>query len=60
MASVIKKMEKSSSAAYATGLDNLDDLIGGLIKQDLILIAARASMGKYSSYSTKACSLFFC
>lgn len=46
LASVINKMEQSSSPAYATGLDNLDDLIGGLIKQDLIIIAARASMGK--------------
>lgn len=46
LASVFHKIEQGSSPAYSTGLDNLDDLIGGLIKQDLIIIAARASMGK--------------
>lgn len=46
LASVFEKIEKGSSPAYPTGLDDLDTLIGGLIKQDLIIIAARASMGK--------------
>ncbi len=46
LASVFEKIEQGSSPAYPTGLDDLDALIGGLIKQDLIIIAARASMGK--------------
>ena len=46
LASVFKKIEQGSSPAYSTGLEDLDALIGGLIKQDLIIIAARASMGK--------------
>ena len=35
-------MEENQSPEYP----NLDALIGGLIKQDLIVIAARVSMGK--------------
>ena len=31
---------------YPTGLRDLDGMIGGLVKQDLIVIGARASMGK--------------
>ena len=46
LASVFEKIERGSSPAYPTGLEDLDALIGGLIKQDLIIIAARASMGK--------------
>lgn len=46
LASVFEKIEQGSSPAYPTGLEDLDVLIGGLIKQDLIIIAARASMGK--------------
>ena len=46
LASVFEKIEQGSSPAYLTGLEDLDALIGGLIKQDLIIIAARASMGK--------------
>ena len=46
IASVIDKIGQGSSPAYPTGLNNLDSLIGGLIKQDLIIVAARASMGK--------------
>lgn len=46
LASVFNKIEQGSSPAYPTGLENLDTLIGGLIRQDLIIIAARASMGK--------------
>ncbi len=46
LASVWSKIEQGASPAYPTGLTDLDFLIGGLIKQDLIIIAARASMGK--------------
>ena len=46
LASVFNKIEQGSSPAYPTGLNDLDAVIGGLIKQDLIIIAARASMGK--------------
>ena len=46
LASVFEKIEQGSSPAYPTGLEDLDALIGGLIRQDLIIIAARASMGK--------------
>ena len=46
LASVFNKIEQGSSPAYPTGLDDLDAVIGGLIKQDLIVVAARASMGK--------------
>ena len=46
LASVFNKIEQGLSPAYPTGLDDLDALIGGLIKQDLIIVAARASMGK--------------
>ena len=46
LASVFEKIEQGSSPTYPTGLEDLDALIGGLIKQDLIIIAARASMGK--------------
>ncbi len=46
LASVFNKIEQGSSPAYPTGLTDLDSLIGGLIKQDLIVVAARPSMGK--------------
>ena len=46
LANVFNNIEQGSSPAYPTGLEDLDALIGGLIKQDLIIIAARASMGK--------------
>lgn len=46
LASVFEKIEQGSPPAYPTRLEDLDTLIGGLIKQDLIIIAARASMGK--------------
>lgn len=46
LANVFNKIEKGSSPAYSTGLTDLDSLIGGLIKQDLIVVAARPSMGK--------------
>jgi replicative DNA helicase len=44
--SVFNNLEENQSPEYPTGLANLDVLIGGLVKQDLIVIAARASMGK--------------
>ncbi len=46
LVNVFNKIEQSLSPAYSTGLTDLDSLIGGLIKQDLIVIAARPSMGK--------------
>jgi replicative DNA helicase len=46
LATVFNKISQGSSTAYPTGLVDLDALIGGLVKQDLIIIAARASMGK--------------
>ncbi|MGK7879959.1 MAG: replicative DNA helicase, partial [Crocosphaera sp.] len=46
LANVFKKIEQGSSPACPTGLTDLDSLIGGLIKQDLIVVASRPSMGK--------------
>lgn len=46
LASVFNKIEQGSSPGIPTGLTDLDSLIGGLIKQDLIVVAARPSMGK--------------
>ena len=46
LANVFNKIEQGSSPAYPTGLTDLDSLIGGLIKQDLIVVASRPSMGK--------------
>jgi replicative DNA helicase len=46
LATVVDRLSKGSSPAYPTGLADLDTLIGGLVKQDLIIVAARASMGK--------------
>ncbi len=46
LANVFNKIEQGSSPACATGLTDLDSLIGGLIKQDLIVVAGRPSMGK--------------
>jgi replicative DNA helicase len=46
LATVFHKLSEGSSPAYPTGLATLDGLIGGLVKQDLIIVAARASMGK--------------
>ena len=44
--SVFDQLDAQKSSIYPTGLEDLDALIGGLVKQDLIVIAARASMGK--------------
>ncbi len=46
LADVFNKIKQGSSPAYPTGLTDLDALIGGLIKQDLIVVASRPSMGK--------------
>jgi replicative DNA helicase len=43
---VFNQIGRDSPPLYPTGLRDLDGLIGGLVKQDLIVIAARASMGK--------------
>jgi replicative DNA helicase len=39
-------LENGAPPGYLTGLHDLDELIGGLYKKDLIVVAARASMGK--------------
>jgi replicative DNA helicase len=43
---VFQELKQGYAPGYSTGLKDLDVLIGGLNKQDLIVIAARASMGK--------------
>jgi replicative DNA helicase len=43
---VMTEFEAGNQPGYSTGLPDLDDLIGGLIRKDLIIVAARASMGK--------------
>ena len=40
------EINHQQSSSYATGLSDLDSLTGGLNKTDLIIVAARASMGK--------------
>jgi replicative DNA helicase len=44
--SVFNKLDSEQTTIYSIGLADLDAKFGGLIKQDLIVIAARASMGK--------------
>ncbi len=39
-------LEKGAPPGYLTGLHDLDELIGGLPRKDLIIAAARASTGK--------------
>jgi replicative DNA helicase len=39
-------LENGTPPGYLTGLHDLDQLIGGLTRKDLIVAAARASMGK--------------
>jgi replicative DNA helicase len=46
LASIWKNLEEGSPPAYSTGISKLNALINGLTKKDLIIIAARASMGK--------------
>jgi replicative DNA helicase len=43
---VWQNIQEGNQGGFLTGLTALDELIGGLNKQDLIVIAARASMGK--------------
>lgn len=43
---VFQELKSGYQPGFSTGLTDLDGLIGGLNKQDLIVIAARASMGK--------------
>ncbi|MEC4819109.1 MAG: replicative DNA helicase, partial [Scytonema sp. PMC 1069.18] len=43
---VFLELQQGHTPGFSTGLTNLDALTGGLNKQDLIVIAARASMGK--------------
>jgi replicative DNA helicase len=43
---VFLELQQRHTPGFSTGLTALDALIGGLNKQDLIVIAARASMGK--------------
>jgi len=46
LADIFTKLEQGNTPGYSTGLLDLDRLTGGLYKKDLIVIAARASMGK--------------
>lgn len=46
LAQVMMDFENGYAPGYSTGLPDLDDLIGGLVKKDLIVVAGRASMGK--------------
>ena len=39
-------LEANTPPGYLTGLYDLDELVGGLPREDLIVVAARASMGK--------------
>jgi replicative DNA helicase len=43
---VFHQLNEDSPNLYPTGLRDLDGMLGGMVKQDLIVIAARASMGK--------------
>lgn len=43
---VMTELESGYKPGYGSGLPDLDDLIGGLVKKDLVVISARASMGK--------------
>ena len=46
LAEVWASLEIGAPPGYLTGLHDLDELIGGLSRKDLIIVAARASMGK--------------
>jgi replicative DNA helicase len=46
LAEVWGSLENSTPPGYLTGLYDLDALMGGLVRKDLTIIAARASMGK--------------
>jgi len=46
LSEVWASFEAGAPPGYLTGLHDLDELIGGLPKKDLVVVAARASMGK--------------
>lgn len=46
LAEAFQEINHQQFSTYATGLSDLDSLTGGLNKTDLIIVAARASMGK--------------
>jgi replicative DNA helicase len=46
MSAVMADLDAGHKPGYTSGLPDLDNLIGGLVKKDLIIVAARASMGK--------------
>ncbi|MEH1811544.1 MAG: replicative DNA helicase [Nostoc sp.] len=46
LALIVKQLGQEVTPALSTGLIDLDKLMGGLLNEDLIVIAARASMGK--------------
>jgi replicative DNA helicase len=46
LAQVMLEFESGRPPGYLTGLIDLDNLIGGLSKKNLIVVAGRASMGK--------------
>ncbi|MGB3206868.1 MAG: replicative DNA helicase [Crinalium sp.] len=46
LTAVFHQLEQGQTPSYSTGLTELDALTGGLFRKDLIIIAARASMGK--------------
>ena len=46
LVSAWNEIEQGEKPGISSGLNNLDKLIGALVKQDLIVIAGRASMGK--------------
>ncbi len=46
LADIFNQLEQGALPNYPTGLADLDSMIGGLTKKDLIIVAARPSMGK--------------
>ena len=46
MATLAMKNEKRSIVGVPTGLTALDEMLGGLHKSDLVILAGRPSMGK--------------
>ena len=46
LADIWNQLEQGALPNYPTGLTDLDFMIGGLTKKDLVIVAARPSMGK--------------